>query len=50
VVIPERAISQDKITSIEKSFLMGHFTGNLLFDNDKKVKIDQDILVFDKML
>lgn len=35
-------ISQDKMTSIDYSFLKGHFTGNFLFDNAKKIKIDED--------
>jgi len=44
------AISKDKITTIDTSFLKGHFIGNVLFDNDKKIKVDSDMLVFEKML
>jgi len=52
VKMPEKnvVISKDKTTSIESSFLKGHFTGNVLFDNAKKVKIDTDPLIFEKML
>jgi len=30
--------------------LKGHFIGNVLFDNAKKVNVDQDAKVFEKML
>lgn len=54
VQIPEKRSvvqTEDKITSkIDSSFLKGHFTGNVLFDNAKKVNVDQDAKVFEKML